>query len=104
GGLNIDTFLLEYDTERAGNFDPLRYMPKGKTVVLGLITTKFPELEPQEDVIRRIEEASKFVALDDLCLSPQCGFASTFQGNPLTEDEQRRKLELVVSTAHKVWG
>jgi 5-methyltetrahydropteroyltriglutamate--homocysteine methyltransferase len=104
GGLNIDTFLLEYDTERAGNFDPLRYMPKGKTVVLGLITTKFPELEPQEDVIRRIEEASKFVALDDLCLSPQCGFASTFQGNSLTEDEQRRKLELVVSTAHKVWG
>jgi 5-methyltetrahydropteroyltriglutamate--homocysteine methyltransferase len=104
GGLNIDTFLLEYDTERAGNFEPLRFMPKGKTVVLGLITTKFPELEPQDDVVRRIEEASKFVALDDLCLSPQCGFASTFQGNPLTEDEQRRKLELVVSTARKVWG
>ena len=104
GGLDVDNFLLEYDTDRAGTFEPLRFMPKGKTVVLGLITTKFPELESQDDVIRRINDAAKFVDLDDCTLSPQCGFASTFQGNSLTEDEQRAKLELVVSTARKVWG
>jgi 5-methyltetrahydropteroyltriglutamate--homocysteine methyltransferase len=104
GGLDVDTFLLEYDTERAGSFEPLRFMPKGKTVVLGLITTKFPELESQDDLIRRIAEASRYVDLDDLALSPQCGFASTFQGNPLTPEEQRAKLELVVSTARKVWS
>jgi 5-methyltetrahydropteroyltriglutamate--homocysteine methyltransferase len=104
GGLDVDTFLLEYDTERAGGFAPLRYMPKGKTVVLGLVTTKFPELESQDELIERIHEAAKYVALDDLALSPQCGFASTFQGNALTPEEQQRKLELVVSTARKVWG
>ena len=103
GGLDVDNFLLEYDTERAGNFEPLKYMPKGKTVVLGLITTKFPELESQEEVIARIHEAAKYVDLNDCTLSPQCGFASTFQGNSLTPDEQKRKLELVVSTARKVW-
>ena len=104
GGLDVDNFLLEYDTDRAGTFEPLRFMPKGKTVVLGLITTKFPELESEDDVIRRINDAARFVDLDDCTLSPQCGFASTFQGNSLTEDEQRAKLELVVSTARKVWG
>ncbi len=104
GGLDVDTFLLEYDTERAGDFAPLRYMPKGKTVVLGLVTTKFPELESQNELIERIHEAAKYVDLDDLALSPQCGFASTFQGNALTQEEQMAKLKLVVSTAKKVWG
>jgi 5-methyltetrahydropteroyltriglutamate--homocysteine methyltransferase len=104
GKLAVDNFLLEYDTERAGTFEPLRFMPKRKTVVLGLITTKFPELESEDDVIRRIEEASKFVDMDDLTLSPQCGFASTFQGNLLTEDDQRKKLELVARVARRVWG
>ena len=104
GGLDVDTFLLEYDTERAGDFAPLRYMPKGKTVVLGLVTTKFPELESPNELIERIHEAAKYVDLDDLALSPQCGFVSTFQGNSLTPEEQQAKLDLVVSTAKKVWG
>lgn len=104
GGLDVDTFLLEYDTERAGDFAPLRYMPKGKTVVLGLVTTKFPELESQDELIERIHEAAKYVALEDLALSPQCGFASTFQGNSLTQEEQMAKLRLVVDTARKVWS
>ena len=103
GNLAVDTFLLEYDTERAGGFAPLRYMPKGKTVVLGLVTTKFPELEPQDELVQRIEEAAKYVAMEDLALSPQCGFASTFQGNALTPEEQRAKLELVGQTARRVW-
>lgn len=102
--LNVDTFLLEYDSERAGTFDPLRFMPKGKTVTLGLVTTKAAELESQETLLRRLDEASRFVAIDDLALSPQCGFASTLQGNPLTTDDELRKLELVVATAMKVWG
>ncbi len=104
GGLDVDNFLLEYDTERAGDFAPLRFMPKGKTVVLGLVTTKFPELESQDELIERIHEAAKYVDLDDLTLSPQCGFASTFQGNSLTPEEQMAKLKLVVDTAQKVWG
>jgi 5-methyltetrahydropteroyltriglutamate--homocysteine methyltransferase len=104
GGVEVDAFLLEYDSERAGTFEPLRYMPRGKAVVLGLVTTKAGELEPQDLLIRRIEEASKYVPLEDLTLSPQCGFASVMSGNPLTWDEQRKKLELVVSTARKVWG
>jgi 5-methyltetrahydropteroyltriglutamate--homocysteine methyltransferase len=104
GGLDVDRFLLEYDSERAGSFEPLRFMPKGKTVVLGLVTTKSGELESQDDLLRRIEEATRYVAPEDLALSPQCGFASTIQGNPLTVDEERRKLELVVDTARKVWG
>jgi 5-methyltetrahydropteroyltriglutamate--homocysteine methyltransferase len=104
GGLEVDRFLLEYDSERAGGFEPLRYMPKGKQVVLGLVTTKSGALESQDDLLRRIEEASRYVDLDNLALSPQCGFASTMQGNPLTVDEERRKLELVVDTARKVWG
>jgi 5-methyltetrahydropteroyltriglutamate--homocysteine methyltransferase len=103
GGLDVDTFLLEYDSDRAGGFEPLRFIPKGKAVVLGLVTTKSGELESTDDIIRRIEEASKYVDIDDLALSPQCGFASVAAGNPLTQDEQRRKLELVVEVARKVW-
>jgi 5-methyltetrahydropteroyltriglutamate--homocysteine methyltransferase len=104
GGLHVDRFLLEYDSERAGGFEPLRFVPRGKTVVLGLVTTKSGELEGQDVLLRRIDEASRYVPLEDLALSPQCGFASSMAGNPLTVDEERRKLELVVSTAHKVWG
>jgi 5-methyltetrahydropteroyltriglutamate--homocysteine methyltransferase len=104
GRLEADTFLLEYDSERAGGFEPLRFMPRGKTVVLGLVTTKSGELESQDLIERRIEEASRYVDLQDLALSPQCGFASVMQGNPLTFEEQRAKLELVVRTARKVWG
>ena len=102
--LDVDRFLLEYDTERAGGFEPLRLVPKGKTVVLGLISSKEPALESQDLLLRRIDEASQYVALEHLALSPQCGFASTAPGNMLTWDDQRRKLELVVQTAHKVWG
>ncbi|HLZ28820.1 MAG TPA: hypothetical protein VKV73_16005 [Chloroflexota bacterium] len=104
GGIDVDRFLLEYDSERAGGFEPLRFMPGNKTVVLGLITTKSGELESQDLLLQRIEEAAKYVAVENLALSPQCGFASTLIGNPLTWDEQRRKLELVVDTARKVWG
>jgi len=104
GGLRVDRFLLEYDSERAGGFEPLRHMPPDTKVVLGLVTTKSGELESQDLLLQRISEASKYVALDDLALSPQCGFASTLAGNPLSVDEQKRKLELVVDTAHKVWG
>lgn len=102
--LQVDRFLLEYDTERAGGFEPLRFMPKGKTVVLGLISSKDPKLESQDLLLRRIDEAARYMPLEDLALSPQCGFASTAPGNLLTQDEQRRKLELVVDTARKVWG
>jgi 5-methyltetrahydropteroyltriglutamate--homocysteine methyltransferase len=104
GGLNVDRFLLEYDSERSGGFEPLRFMPRGKLVVLGLVTTKSPVLEPQDELLRRIDEASRYVPVEELALSPQCGFASTLVGNPLTWDEQRRKLELVVETARRVWG
>lgn len=102
--LPVDRFLLEYDSERAGGFEPLRFMPRGKTVVLGLITTKEGRLEPQDLLLRRIEEAAKYVPLENLALSPQCGFASDASGNQLSWDDQRRKLELVVATARKVWG
>jgi 5-methyltetrahydropteroyltriglutamate--homocysteine methyltransferase len=104
GGLHVDRFLLEYDSERAGSFEPLRFVPRGKTVVLGLVTTKSGELESQDVLVRRIEEASRYVPLEHLALSPQCGFASTMAGNPLTVEEEKRKLELVVSTARRVWG
>jgi 5-methyltetrahydropteroyltriglutamate--homocysteine methyltransferase len=102
--LRVDTFLLEYDTERAGSFEPLRFMPRDKRVVLGLISTKGPELESQDDLLRRIEAASRYVPLEHLALSPQCGFASLLLGNLLSPEDQWRKLELVVDTAHKVWG
>ncbi len=104
GLLEVDRFLLEYDTERSGGFEPLRLVPRGKSVVLGLVTTKEPELELQSELRRRIEEASKFVPLENLALSPQCGFASVAAGNLLSMDEQWKKLELVVDTARKVWG
>jgi 5-methyltetrahydropteroyltriglutamate--homocysteine methyltransferase len=100
----VDRFLREYDTERCGGFEPLRQVPKGKSVVLGLITTKSPKLESQNELRRRIDEAAKFVPLENMALSPQCGFASTAAGNLLTVDEQWKKLELVVDTARKVWG
>jgi methionine synthase II (cobalamin-independent) len=103
GQLQVDRFLLEYDTERSGGFEPLRLVPRGKNVVLGLVTTKEPKLESQDELRRRIDEAAKLVPLENLALSPQCGFASTAAGNLLTADEQWRKLELVVETARKVW-
>jgi 5-methyltetrahydropteroyltriglutamate--homocysteine methyltransferase len=102
---NYDGYFLEYDTDRAGGFEPLRFLPKGKKiVVLGLITSKTGRLEPRDDIKRRIEEATKYAALDQLCLSPQCGFASTEEGNTLAEDEQWAKLRLVVDLANEVWG
>jgi 5-methyltetrahydropteroyltriglutamate--homocysteine methyltransferase len=104
GMLKVDRFLLEYDDERAGTFEALRLVPKDKIVVLGLITTKKPELEKGDDVVKRIHEAAKYFPLENLTLSPQCGFASTAEGNLLTEDEQWAKLRLVVETARKVWG
>jgi 5-methyltetrahydropteroyltriglutamate--homocysteine methyltransferase len=102
--LDVDRFLLEYDDERSGTFEPLRFVPKGKAVVLGLVSSKRPELEDPDALARRIDEASRFVPLEDLALSPQCGFASTMEGNLLTEEEQWRKLRLVVETARRVWS
>jgi 5-methyltetrahydropteroyltriglutamate--homocysteine methyltransferase len=104
GGLDVDTFLLEYDSDRAGGFEPLRFIPQRKNVVLGLITTKVAELESEDELVRRIEEASKYVPIENLSLSPQCGFASVDQGNLISWDDQKRKLELVVRTARRVWG
>ena len=102
---NYDGYFLEYDTDRAGGFEPLRFLPKGnKIVVLGLVTSKSGRLEPREDIKKRIQEATKFVALDQLCLSPQCGFASTEEGNVLAEDEQWAKLKMIVELAEEVWG
>jgi 5-methyltetrahydropteroyltriglutamate--homocysteine methyltransferase len=103
-GMNVDRFLLEYDTDRAGGFEPLRFVPRDKMVVLGLISSKLPRLESEDELLRRIEEASKYVDMDRLALSPQCGFASTAPGNMLTWDEQRRKLELVAKVARRAWG
>jgi len=102
--LPVDTFLLEYDSDRAGGFEPLRFVPADKSVVLGLVTTKVPTLEPQDELLRRIDEASRYVPMERLALSPQCGFASVAAGNLITDDDQRRKLELVVDTARKAWG
>lgn len=103
-GVNVDGYFLEWDTDRAGGFEPLRFLPKGKTVVLGLITSKTGALETKDLIRRRIEEATKFAPLEQLCLSPQCGFASTEEGNVLSEDEQWAKLRLVVELADEVWG
>jgi 5-methyltetrahydropteroyltriglutamate--homocysteine methyltransferase len=103
-GLKHNRFLLEYDSPRAGTFEPLRFVPKDKVVVLGLVSTKVPELEKIDDLKRRIDEAAKYIALDQLALSPQCGFASDVVGNLISEDEQKRKLEIVVETARQVWG
>lgn len=104
GGINVDRFLLEYDDERSGTFAPLRFVPTGKTVVLGLVSTKRPQLENGDALIRRIQQATTYVPLERLALSPQCGFASTMEGNLLTEEEQWAKMRLVVETVNRVWG
>jgi 5-methyltetrahydropteroyltriglutamate--homocysteine methyltransferase len=102
--LDVDGFFMEWDDERSGGFEPLRFLPKGsKQVVLGLVTTKRGALESRDEVLRQIEEAARYAPLDQLCLSPQCGFSSTVEGNALTEDEQWAKLRLVVEVAHEVW-
>jgi 5-methyltetrahydropteroyltriglutamate--homocysteine methyltransferase len=103
GALQVDRFLLEYDDERSGTFEPLRFIPAGKTVVLGLVSSKRPQLESKRELIQRIEEAARYVPLENLALSPQCGFASTMEGNLLSEDDQWAKLRLVADTAHEVW-
>jgi 5-methyltetrahydropteroyltriglutamate--homocysteine methyltransferase len=102
--MKLDAFFLEYDDDRSGDFRPLRYLSKDKIVVLGLVTTKFGQLETKDDLKRRIDEAAKYAPLDQLCLSPQCGFSSTVHGNNIAVEDQRRKLALVVETAREVWG
>ena len=99
----VDAFFMEFDTERAGGFEPLRYVPRGKKVVLGLVSSKISSLESKDELKRKIEQAAKFLPLEDLCLSPQCGFSSTHHGNNLTQDEQWRKLERVIEVAGEVW-
>jgi len=104
GEVDVDAFFLEFDTERSGGFEPLRFVPVDKKVVLGLVSSKTPVLEDAEMLKRRVEEAAQFIPMENLCLSPQCGFASTVAGNPLSKDDQKRKLELVVETAETLWG
>ena len=101
---NVNAYFMEYDTERAGGFEPLRLLPKGKQAVLGVVTSKTGELEPKDEIKRRIDEAAKFVDLEQVCLSPQCGFASTHEGNLLSADDQWAKLALVVEVAEEIWG
>jgi 5-methyltetrahydropteroyltriglutamate--homocysteine methyltransferase len=102
--MNIDAYFMEYDDDRSGDFKPLRYLPKGKTVVLGLVTTKFGAMENKDDLKRRIDEASRYAPMDQLALSPQCGFSSTVHGNDIAVEAQRAKLRLVIETAQEVWG
>src|SRR5436190_13419681 len=102
--LDVDGFFLEFDDERSGGFEPLRYIPKGKKVVLGLVSSKLPQLENKDRLKRRIEAASKFVPFENLCISPQCGFSSTHHGNNLTEEQEKAKLRLCIETAKEVWG
>jgi 5-methyltetrahydropteroyltriglutamate--homocysteine methyltransferase len=102
--INVDAYFLEYDDERSGDFAPLRFVPKDKMVVLGIISSKLKELEKVDDMAKRIDEAAKYMPLEQMCVSPQCGFSSTHHGNDLTHDDQWRKMELVVNTAIKVWG
>lgn len=104
GGLAVDGYFLEYDSERAGGFEPLRYMAPGKRVILGLVSSKVPDMETKDFLKRRIEAAAKYMAVEHMGVSPQCGFASGYQGNPVTEDVQRRKLALCVETAAEIWG
>ncbi|HEY2259636.1 MAG TPA: 5-methyltetrahydropteroyltriglutamate--homocysteine S-methyltransferase, partial [Solirubrobacteraceae bacterium] len=104
GGLDVDGFFLEYDDARSGGFEPLRFVAPGKMVVLGLVTTKRAELESRDELKRRIEAASRYVPIEQLCLSPQCGFSSTVEGNAVTYDDEVRKLELIVETAAEVWS
>ncbi|MGA9560832.1 MAG: 5-methyltetrahydropteroyltriglutamate--homocysteine S-methyltransferase, partial [Pseudolabrys sp.] len=102
--IKVHGFFMEYDSDRAGGFEPLRMLPKDRTAVLGLVTTKSGRLESKDEIKRRIEQAAKFVSLDQLCLSPQCGFASTEEGNALAEDEQWAKLRMIIELAGEVWG
>jgi 5-methyltetrahydropteroyltriglutamate--homocysteine methyltransferase len=102
--INVHGYFMEYDSDRAGGFEPLRFVPEGKTVVLGLVTSKSGRLESKDELKRRIDQAAKFIPLDQLCLSPQCGFASTEEGNILAEDEQWAKLRMIVELADEVWG
>ena len=102
--IKVHGYFMEYDTARAGGFEPLRFVPKGKTVVLGLVTSKSGRLESKDEIKRRIEQAAKFVDIDQLALSPQCGFASTEDGNTLAEDEQWAKLRMIVELADEIWG
>jgi 5-methyltetrahydropteroyltriglutamate--homocysteine methyltransferase len=102
--IKVHGYFMEYDSERAGGFEPLRFVPKGKAVVLGLVTSKTGALEDRAEIKRRIEAAAKFVDIEQLCLSPQCGFASTEDGNVLAEDEQWAKLRMIVEVAQDVWG
>jgi len=102
--LDVDGFFLEFDDERSGGFEPLRHIPKGKKVVLGLVSSKIPELESKDSLQQRIREASRYVPLEYLCLSPQCGFSSTHHGNNLTVEQEKAKLRLCIETARDVWG
>ena len=101
---DVDIYFMEYDSERAGGFEPLRFVRNGQIIVLGLVTTKEAELEPKDKIKRRIDEAARYVSIHNLCLSPQCGFSSTYHGNNLTLDDQKRKLELIIAVADEVWG
>src|SRR5580698_7785600 len=103
-GINVHGYFMEYDSDRAGGFEPLRLLPKGKSAVLGLVTSKSGGLESRDEIKKRIEQAAKYAPLDQLCLSPQCGFASTEEGNVLSEDEQWAKLRMIVEIAEEVWG
>jgi 5-methyltetrahydropteroyltriglutamate--homocysteine methyltransferase len=102
--INVHGYFMEFDSDRAGGFEPLRFVPKGKQVVLGLVTSKTGKLESKDEIKRRIDQAAKFVPLDQLCLSPQCGFASSEEGNILAEEEQWAKLRMIVEIANEVWG
>ena len=102
--MNLDAYFLEYDDDRSGDFKPLRYLPKGKIVVLGLITTKFDAMETKDDIKRRIDQAAQYAPIEQLALSPQCGFSSTVHGNNIAVQAQRNKLRLVIETAQEVWG
>jgi 5-methyltetrahydropteroyltriglutamate--homocysteine methyltransferase len=102
--MNLDAYFMEYDDDRSGDFRPLRYLPKGKIVVLGLVTSKTGELESKDTLKRRIDDAARYAPIEQLCLSPQCGFSSTVHGNNLSIDAQRAKLRLVVEVASEVWG
>jgi 5-methyltetrahydropteroyltriglutamate--homocysteine methyltransferase len=102
--LDVDGYFMEFDDDRSGGFEPLRFVPKDKFIVLGLVTSKRPELESKDEIKRRLEAASKYVPLEQLCLSPQCGFSSTVEGNSLTVEEEKAKLRLVVEVADEVWG
>jgi 5-methyltetrahydropteroyltriglutamate--homocysteine methyltransferase len=102
--IDVDAYFLEYDTPRAGSFEPLRFVPRHKTIVLGLVSTKFPEIESKDMLKRRIEEAARYIDIDQLSLSPQCGFASVAAGNLITPEQQEAKMRVVIETAREVWG